>query len=156
VDRHDFQRTLLGGRAVVTGHIFIVGPLAPLPALLGLGRAVLRAVLATGPPAREPALAGPRGLVGRAAGWLLGRAIGAAPAPAVAPDVTLPLRLTRTEAEHGGRRPVTLSIDDRREEVLVTLPPGLAEGARLRLRGKGRRGRDGRAGDVYLAVEVVG
>jgi len=154
VDRHDFQRTLFGGRTVVTGQVFVVGPLGPLPALVRLARAALRAGLAARPP--QPALPGPRALLGRAARWVLGRVAGGPPAEGPVPDVTLPLRLTRTEAEHGGRKPVTLRIDDRREEVLVTLPPGLAAGARLRLRGKGRRAGDGRAGDVYLRVEVVG
>jgi hypothetical protein len=150
VERRDFERTLLGGRAVVSGHVFIVGPLAPLPILFRLARAVLKGALASNPAPRS--VLGPRALLERAARW----AVGAAGTPVAAEDVTLPLRLTRTEAEHGGRRPVTLSIDDRREDVLVTLPPGLVAGSRLRLRGKGRRGSDGRTGDVYLAVEVVG
>jgi curved DNA-binding protein CbpA len=158
VERHDFERTLLGGRAHVSGHVFIVGPFAPLPMLFRLARAALTGALASHPSARQAprSLPGPRALLERAARWALGRAVGVADAPMAAEDVTLPLRLTRTEAEHGGRRPVTLSIDDRREDVLVTLPPGLVAGSRLRLRGKGRRGRDGRTGDVYLAVEVVG
>ncbi len=152
VTRYDFERTLFGGRTVVTGGVFVVGPFTPLRVLFRLGAAALRGARAAGPP-REVAAPAPRpaGLLGRAAGWLIGRALGSG---AGGPDVTLPLRLTRVEAEHGGRRAVTLRVEGRREEVLVTVPPGLAHGTRLRLRGKGRGGAGGR-GDVYLAVEVV-
>jgi curved DNA-binding protein CbpA len=155
VDRHDFERTLFGGRAVVSGRVFVVGPFPPVGALLRLGAAALRSARAASARGEgEGAAPGARvgGALARAARWLLGLP---AAAGAGREDVTRPLRITRVEAEHGGRRAVTLHADGRREEVLVTIPAGLAPGTRLRLRGKGRSGPGGRRGDAYLTVEVV-
>jgi hypothetical protein len=42
-----------------------------------------------------------------------------------------------------------------REEVLVTIPPGVGPGTRLRLRGKGRPTAWPPPGDAYLAVEIT-
>jgi DnaJ-class molecular chaperone len=39
--------------------------------------------------------------------------------------------------------------------VLVTLPPGLRPGARVRLRGKGRASPGHPPGDLYLVVEIT-
>jgi len=40
--------------------------------------------------------------------------------------------------------------------VLVTIPAGVREGARLRLRGKGRRLAGGGRGDAYLVIRITG
>ena len=161
VDRHYFHQTLFGGRAVVTGGIFIVTPLTPVLALFRLARAALRGAQASGAVgAREPAaLAPPKGLLGRvtrAGRWLLGLPPGpAAEVAASGGDLTLPLRLTRAEAERGSQARVALPRDGRAEEVLVTIPPGTRPGTRLRLRGKGPPGPGGRPGDAYLVVELT-
>jgi len=42
------------------------------------------------------------------------------------------------------------------DEVLVTIPPGIRAGTRLRLRGKGRALPDGVRGDAYLLVDIAG
>jgi DnaJ-class molecular chaperone len=42
----------------------------------------------------------------------------------------------------------------RKEELVVTVPPQLAPATRLRLKGKGEIGPDGRPGDLYLKVQV--
>jgi DnaJ-class molecular chaperone len=78
-----------------------------------------------------------------------------APAGGAPEDVTLPLRLTRREAQVGGERRVTLDWTRGPEEVKVTIPQGVRPGTRLRLRGKGRPRHDGSRGDAYLAVEIV-
>ena len=138
VDRYHFRQTLFGGRAVVTGGVFVIGPLTPVLALLRL--ALARRVRAS---------------LGRLGRWLLGL-----PAPAGAPealdrgDTVVPLRLTPAEAERGGRRRVAIPGEADADEVLVTIPPGVRTGTRLRLRGKGRVGPSGSRGDAYLAVEV--
>jgi DnaJ-class molecular chaperone len=51
---------------------------------------------------------------------------------------------------------VMLQRADARDEVLVTIPPGVRRGTRLRLRGKGRPRPDGGRGDTYLVVDVAG
>jgi DnaJ-class molecular chaperone len=154
VDRHYFRQTLFGGRTVVTGGIFVVSPLTPVLALFQLGRAALRgarAATAVRTPER-PALPPPRGVldrVVRAARWLWGL-----PPTTAGADLAVPLRLSRTEAEHGTRRRVSLPAEGGGGHVLVTVPPGTRPGTRLRLRGRGPDGGDGRRADLYLVVDV--
>ena len=153
VDRRDFERTLFGGRVVVTGGVFVISPLTPVRMLWRVGRAALRGAA----PRPEPVPALPRGggLLDRVIAMgrrLLGRPGGAANADA--PDVTFPLRLTASEAERGARKRVSLGRADGNDEVVVTIPAGIRGGTRLRLRGKGRTLAGGERGDAYLVVEV--
>ncbi len=157
VDRHWFQRTLFGGRAVVAGGVLVVSPLTPVLAVLRLARAALGAARPPAPvgEARAGRLPRPAGLLGRmleAGRRVLG--LPAALAPSRPQDVVFPLRLTREEAARGTRKPLTLARADGTDEVLVTIPPGLRPGVRLRLRGKGRSLPDGGRGDAYLVVEI--
>ena len=149
VERRDFERTLFGGRMVVTGGVFVVSPLT----FWRLGRAVLRAALPR--PASAPALPRGRGLIARAV-EVGRRLLGASSDDTPARDVTFPLRLTAAEAERGGRKRVRLQRADGDDEVLVTIPAGIRGGTRLRLRGKGRALATGERGDAYLIVEVAG
>jgi DnaJ-class molecular chaperone len=154
VDRHTFHQTLFGGRTVVRGGVIVITPFTPALALFRLARAALR-----GSPPAVPERSRPSGVLGalvRAGRWLLGRPAAHAPhTDAMASrDVTVPLRLSATEAARGGRKRVLLEHDDGRDEVLVTIPPGVRHGTRLRLRGKGRAGARGGRGDLFLAVEV--
>jgi curved DNA-binding protein len=160
VDRQYFRQTLFGGRAVVSGGVFVITPFTPVLALLRLVRASMRGATGIRADSRpEPLRSRPAGVLtalGSLGRWLLGvpadvgvRALGEA-------DVVRPLRLTRAEAARGGRRRVALGGDrGRREEVLVTIPAGVRPGTRLRLRGRGRAAGGGRRGDLYLAVEVT-
>jgi len=129
VNRQDFERTLFGGRVVVTGGVFTISPWRVLGRVARTGlRALGRRLL--GLPARG----------GEAR-----------------PDVVFPLQLTAVEAHRGGRRRVTLSRSDGGDdEVLVTIPPGVRAGTRLRLRGKGRALPGGARGDAYLVVDIAG
>jgi DnaJ-class molecular chaperone len=128
VSRQDFERTLFGGRVVVTGGVFTISPWRVLGRVAAAGLKLL----------------------GR-------RLLGLPAAPREAPtDVTCPLRLTATEASRGGRRRVTLSGAQGDDEILVTIPPGVRAGTRLRLRGKGRSLPGGQRGDAYLVVDIAG
>ena len=152
VERRDFERTLFGGRVVVTGGVLVVSPLT----IWRLGRAVLRSALPR--PASAPALSGGRGLLARAleiGRRMLGGSGPAAPETGTS-DVTFPLRLSAAEARRGGRKRVRLQRVDGDDEVLVTIPAGVRGGTRLRLRGKGRALATGERGDAYLVVEVAG
>lgn len=154
VQRRDFHETLFGGRAVFTGRVVVVTPFTPVRLLFGLARAVLRGPR---PPAAVHARAesaAPRGLVGH----LLGagrRLLGLAGSARGDADVVVALPLTAAEAAAGGRRRVTLARDGRREDLVVTVPRGVRAGTRLRLRGKGRGGPAGPAGDAYLVVKII-
>jgi curved DNA-binding protein CbpA len=162
VDARTFRHTLFGGRAVVVGGVFVISPLTILPPLLRIARAALGGARGAAPvagreaaplPARGRGLLGTLARVGRS---LFARpggtpSIGAGSAPE---DVSLPLRLTRREAELGANRPVTIDWARGPEEVRVKIPPGIRPGTRLRLRGKGRSRGDGSRGDAYLVVEI--
>ncbi len=164
VSRHLFQQTLFGGRAVVTGGVFIITPLTPVFTLFRLARAALRGAQAARPVAGPEArpLPPPRGIlerIGRAGRWLLGLPPGGAgEAGAVAAaglDVARPLRLTQQEADRGGKKRITLRHEGELGEVVVTIPAGIRPGTKLRLRGKGRAAPGGAQGDRYLVIEVM-
>ncbi len=153
VDQHRFEQTLFGGRTVVRGHVVVVTPFTPVLMFFRLARAALRGVRRASQAERAP-LPRPPGVLGSliAAGrWLLGpprsRALAAS-------DVLVPLSLAKAEAEHGGKKRVTLDADGTTEDVIVTIPRGVGEGTRLRLRGKGRRLAGGGRGDAYLVIRV--
>ncbi len=103
-----------------------------------------------------------RGFLGLAVGvvrWLSGEPQASRTGPAragVAPDLAVELRLTPREAAEGCRKPVALPAADGYREVLVSVPPGVRSGSRLRLRGQGRSGADGRRGDAFVSVKVGG
>jgi len=153
VDQHHFEQTLFGGRTVVRGHVVVISPFTPINMLFRLGRAALRGARSASK-AERASLPRPRGVLGGviAAGrWLLrpprSRALEEA-------DIVVPLSLARSEAEHGGRKRVTLDAGGVAEDVLVTIPRGVQAGARLRLRGKGRPLAGGGRGDAYLVIRI--
>jgi curved DNA-binding protein len=112
VDRYYFEKTLSGGM-VVTGGVFVIGPLTPLIGLYKLARAALTGIGHAG-----------RALIGMAAGRML---------PSAA-DVVVPLRLTALEAEQGTEKKVEVRLNGKDRSLLVKVPPGVHSGTRLRLR----------------------
>ena len=154
VDRYHFERTLFGGRTVVRGGIFIVGPFTPITALFKLGRVFLRNPREGAALEDSDRASLPLGTRIRTGLNRLGRALLGIPS-APSSDLVIPLKLTSAEARHGVGKRVRFKKDDGVEEVLVTVPSGVRPGTKLRLRGKGRTGQDGAAGDVYLAVELA-
>ncbi len=149
VDSRHFQQTLFGGRAVVTGGVFVITPLTSVFGLFRLAQVALRGA------GRDPLP--PRRLVGRLADigrWFLGSPAGALKGDQ-SRDLTIQLRLSRSEAERGGRKRLTVEREDGRDELLVNIPSGVRPGTRLRLRGKGRRTPGGPPGDLFLTVDVT-
>jgi DnaJ-class molecular chaperone len=157
VDSHYFRQTLFGGRAVVTGGVFVI---TPFTAAVMAGRLV-RALIGHRPSdVRQPRSLDPSplGLIARTVGRGIGGAVRALLGSSAGDgrearlDIIMPLPLSHAEAQQGGRRRVQVSDSD----VLVTIPPGIREGTRLRLRGRGRAEPSGRRGDAYLVVEIHG
>lgn len=65
-------------------------------------------------------------------------------------DLTGEVPVSLYEAYHGTER----IIDLQGEKIKVKIKPGAYEGLKLRIKGKGQRGSSGRAGDLYLTVNV--
>lgn len=64
------------------------------------------------------------------------------------------LMITAAEAAFGARKQVSFMRGDQIEELMVSIPPGIRSGTRLRLKGQGLEGRDGTRGDLYLRVTI--
>jgi curved DNA-binding protein len=89
---------------------------------------------------------------------LLGGLFGArgAAGPIRGADQEAELVLSVEEAYQGGPRHITLTGTAGPREYDVTIPPGVADGQRIRLAGQGGRGRgDAGAGDLYLVVRIA-
>ncbi|HZN28546.1 MAG TPA: DnaJ domain-containing protein, partial [Xanthobacteraceae bacterium] len=67
-------------------------------------------------------------------------------------DIAASLTITLPEAATGVKKRVQLPTG---KEVEVKIPPGLAEGQTIRLKGQGLAGPGGRAGDVLITVAVA-
>jgi hypothetical protein len=62
------------------------------------------------------------------------------------------LRVTELEARQGATKLVNVPWAFHKRLLRVTIPPGINEGSRLRLKGLGRWTADGHRGDLYLQV----
>ncbi len=65
-------------------------------------------------------------------------------------DLQGELHITLEEAHDGTSRIVKIG----KEKIRVKINPGAYDGLKLRVRGKGEKGRGGQAGDLYLTVRV--
>ncbi len=70
-------------------------------------------------------------------------------------DLTQDFPVTPAEAREGARKHLRYARNGEAEEVIVTIPPGVRPGTRLRLRGKGLNGKNGAPGDLYLRIRVT-
>ena len=70
-------------------------------------------------------------------------------------DITANIRIPFQLAIDGGKTEVRFERDNKHETLSITIPQGLPDGSRMRLRGQGRPGRGGGAtGDLLLEVNV--
>jgi membrane associated rhomboid family serine protease len=65
------------------------------------------------------------------------------------------IRITPREAHYGTRKLISIPQGLRKRTLIVTVPPGVEEGTRLRLKGLGQLDRDGHRGDLFLEVRVI-
>ena len=80
---------------------------------------------------------------------------GRAPGPMPGPDFETGLQVTLEDAHRGTTVNLTLQTSDGERTLQVTVPPGVTEGQKLRLRGKGGKGHAGGAdGDIYLHITL--
>lgn len=70
-------------------------------------------------------------------------------------DFEMELAISFVDAFSGGEKRVSYSREGRNEELSVKIPPGIDNGAKMRLSGKGGAGIGGGAnGDLYLNISV--
>ncbi len=70
-------------------------------------------------------------------------------------DVQGTIRLTSREARDGARKMIAVPQGLRKRPLMVTIPPGVEEGTRLRLKGVGKKDSEGNRGDLYLEVKIA-
>jgi DnaJ-class molecular chaperone len=156
-DDRFFQQTLFGGRGFVFGGVFVMGPGGAV-----FSRRFRREPLdhTRGKPVERqapdrPALTG--GLLKEVGRRLKGFLTGLFRGDWITtqgPDLHTELLVTADEARRGTKKPITIQRNGEREELLVTVPPGVRTGTRLRLRDKGEAGPAGAPGDLYLTIRV--
>jgi len=158
------RQVFFGGRGFIFGGIFIGAPIGVLwrrmsrmAAERGQGRSQIER--AKGRKALDNAE--PQGLlstIGRGirAGVNLVKGMLAGGAPASGGlNLRYHLTITSQEAASGVQKRVAFMRGDQLEELMVTIPPGIRSGTRLRLKEKGLEDRAGTRGDVYLRITVT-
>jgi len=65
------------------------------------------------------------------------------------------IRVTPREAHDGTRKLISIPQGSKKRTLLVTIPPGVQEGTRLRLRGLGQVDSDGNRRDFFLEVQIT-
>ncbi len=65
------------------------------------------------------------------------------------------LNIAPREARSGTRKMVSIPQGIKKRTLMVTIPPGVEEGTRLRLKGLGKQGKDGERGDLFLDVHLI-
>ncbi len=151
-DDRFFHQTFFGGRGFVFGGVFFMGPRGPVFSRTFRREPVERQ---RPEPVEGPALTG--GLLRAAGKKLKGFLTGLLRGDWVqtqGPDIDAELSVTAEEARRGTKKPIAVRRDGAREELLVTVPPGVRTGTRLRLKEKGTSGPHGIPGDLYLTIRV--
>ena len=74
-------------------------------------------------------------------------------APQRGPDAEAHIEIDLVQALRGGELPITVRGSEGARKLNVKIPPGLEDGARIRLAGQGGQGPAGR-GDLYVEVSV--
>ena len=65
------------------------------------------------------------------------------------------IKITPREARFGARKMISVPQGLKKRSLFVTVPPGIHEGTRLRLKGLGQRDREGNQGDLFLEVRIL-
>jgi membrane associated rhomboid family serine protease len=65
------------------------------------------------------------------------------------------IKITLREARWGTRKMISIPEGLKKRTLMVTISPGVQEGTRLRLKGLGKRSKDGEQGDLFLDVHLI-
>ncbi|HOD28508.1 MAG TPA: DnaJ C-terminal domain-containing protein [Syntrophales bacterium] len=78
------------------------------------------------------------------------------PVPQAGQDLEYNLSITLEESVFGAEKKLSLQKEDRSEEISFKIPPGIANGKKLRLSGKGGPGSGGGPpGDLYMNIQIL-
>ena len=66
------------------------------------------------------------------------------------------IEITPREAYYGTRKLITIPQGFKKRNLIVTIPPRVRQGTRLRLKGLGQKSNDRNQGDLFLEVRVTG
>ncbi len=69
-------------------------------------------------------------------------------------DLEGEITITPKEARYGARKLISVPQGYRKRTVVVTIPPGVEDGVRIRLRGLGRTDDEGNRGDLFLRIRL--
>ena len=69
-------------------------------------------------------------------------------------DVEHAVNLTFEQAARGSTLPLQINRDGKLETIEVKIPPGVKDGSRVRIRGRGQHVAGGEAGDLYIITHV--
>ncbi len=159
------RQVFLGGRGIVFGGIFFGAPFGVLRRRASRMAVDPGARRSEAPPTKNREEIGDReqgGLlatIGRGikAGINLVRRMLSAGVSGDSRGLSLRYHLTISskEAGSGTQKRVSFMRGDQLEQLMVSIPPGIRSGTRLRLKGKGLEGGAGTRGDLYLRVTVI-
>ena len=76
------------------------------------------------------------------------------PTPQRGSDVEHPVTLTFAQAARGTTLPLQINRDGKLETIDIKIPPGVKDGSRVRIRGKGQHSLNGEAGDLFIITRV--
>jgi len=65
------------------------------------------------------------------------------------------IKITPKEAADGTKKLISIPYGLRKKNLIVTVPPGVKEGTRLRLKGLGQKKIGGNQGDLFLDVRII-
>ncbi len=77
------------------------------------------------------------------------------PAPQRGGDVEHPVTLTFAQAARGTSLPLQINRDGKLETIDIKIPPGVKDGSRVRIRGKGQDSPGGESGDLFIITRVL-
>jgi DnaJ-class molecular chaperone len=77
-----------------------------------------------------------------------------APEPQRGADVEHAVTLTFAQAARGTTLPLQINRDGKLETIEVKIPPGVKDGSRVRIRGRGQQSTSGESGDLYIVSRV--
>src|SRR3954469_12902454 len=69
-------------------------------------------------------------------------------------DVERPITITFEQAARGVILPLQIERDGRLETADIKVPPGVSDGSRVRIRGRGHVTVGGEPGDLYLVLTI--